>query len=419
MMKKLISIFLLLFGIYILLWFGKKHWKQGYDIQYLVNTENQKFEVREQYQKKSDESQYILEIKINDMMFPFQIFSNEKKEKIVDAVYYYEDKQYQCIYPVWEFDANYDIVCQKDQVIYPYQSISGTDIKLDQFAKAMQEYGYQASQFIDAKNITKSINGISIYDNLIENHTIGFENYKGLYTLNKKNLLREKKLFENDIYQKSIHLFYDKYYIVANYDEKYEFHEFYIINKDTLKGTKIISNTAISLDSYIQGVVDNNIYLLDCSNKKQYRIHLNDKIVTKIGDVENGVQFYQYGKWETRTMYKALKEHNLFRNSQIPNEIDISEYDYFEVVGNYCYLYKLSDSGYLVYRILLTYPSVRYYITTITDFNKIQYLEDYIYWQEKDTIYYYHDSTGIRQVLQNPEFGFNEQLIFGIHEKKQ
>lgn len=415
-MKKLLCLFLALCGIYILLSVCMNHWNDGYTIQYIVNTENKKFEIEEQYQKKTKttSANYTIKIQIDDIVFPIQMLTNEKSKKIITDVYYYEDDNYQCIYPVSKVDMNIDVLCQKEQVIYSYQSLTETNLELDQFVDSVKDVGYDVEQFSDRKSIIKVIDGISIYDNLIEDHTIGFENYKGLYILNKDDLLQEKKIFQNDIYQKSVHLFYDKYYIVADYDEKYEFHEFYVVNMDTLKQTKIVSNTPISLDSYIQGVVEDSIYVLDRTNKKQYRIYLTDKVVAKVGDTEKGVQYYSYGKWETRTMYEILKQDTLFIDSEVPNEIDISSYSGFRVVDRYCYLYEKTDAGYRIYRVLLDTLDVRFYITTISDFKNIQYINDYIYWKEKDSIYYYHDSTGVRQILQNPEFEFNSHLIFGI-----
>ncbi len=415
-MKKLVYIFLLLCVVYFGILFCKNKLGNGHTISYIVNTQNEKFEITEVYHKKTrnQAAGYHLEIQMGDTIFPIQLLSSKERSKIVESVYGFENNQYKCIYPIGSHLSKLDVVCQKDNTIYPYQTIVGIDSEVDSFVATLDSVGYDKTQFMDRRSILKSVKGISIYDNLIQNHRIAIENYKGIYLLDSKDLLREKQLFQNDVYQKSVALFYNNYYIVADYNEKYEFHEFSVINLSNQRVTKIISNQAISLDSYMQGILDNAIYLLDRTNKKQYKIDLSNKIVTKVGDVDSGVQIYDASKWETMTMYDALKQNTYFTPYDLPKEIQ--GYEHIDVTDDYYYGYQLVDGGYGVYRISKQMPTVRYYITTIKDRNQVTYLSDYLYFMDNGCIYYYHDTTGVRLVLQNPEFAFNTGLQFGVYE---
>lgn len=417
-MRKLVYTLMLLCTIYLGILFIKNQWQNGHHISYLVNTQNNKFEIEETYHRKSQKQTagYSLQIRKGNAIFPIYVTAQNEKSKIIESVYSYENDNYQCIFPVGKF-TQIDVLCQNDGTIYPYQSIMGLDKEVDSFVQTLEQKGYNASQFKDRRSILKSISGISIYDNLIENHIIGVEHYKGIYILDSKKLLQNHNLFTNDIYQKSVEVFQDRYYIVADYNQKYDFHEFYVINMTTQKETKIVSNPAISFDSYIQGVVDNAIYLLDRSNKKQYRIHLSEKTVTKIGDTELGVQVYIEGKWKTTTMHDALKQYTHFTIASLPDDIKKAHYVRVDTIENYYYLYEKNEAGYSIYRVQQEVPSIRYFITSISDINQVDYVEDYIYWRDKDAIYYYHDTTGIRTVAQNGEFSFNSNLQFGVYMK--
>ncbi len=415
-MKKLIITFFALCVVYIGIVTIQNQLSNGYHISYIVNTNNQKFEIEETYKhEKNNQANHWFQIKVNNIIFPFQVQIDSKKQKIVKSVYYYEDQDYSCMYPVGEVPLNIDVLCYHDDIIYPYHSMEQVSDNLEKFVNSLEQY--DTTRFLDPRSIVKTQYGISLYNNLVENHMIGMENYKGLVVLNRDQQLTDKKLFTNDIYQKKVHLFYRQYYIVADYNQSYEFHEFLVINMQTMKETKIISNKAISFDSYIQGVVGDSIYLLDRINKCQYEINLSSKSVNKIGDTELGVQVYSNQKWITMTMYDSLKEDIYFKDTVLPYKISTDLYDGYQQVGHYYYLYKKDNDRYIIYRIHDQLPNVRYYIATIDDINQTGYIGDYFYWKDQDSLYYYHDSVGTRIVVRNPEFEFNVDLQFGINTK--
>ncbi len=415
-MKKLLKVLVVLCIIYFSIIWIQRRLVSNLHISYIINTQNEKFEINEIYHKKTDQqAQYWLQIQVHNTIFPIQVSASKGKKKLVEDVYYFENEAYTCIYPIGKNMPSVDILCAQDQTIYPYSSIIGIDSEVDAFASSLQYY--DATQFVDYKNLLKVDHNISIYDSFIENHIIGLENYKGLYVLDSTDLVKEKKLFTNDIYQKSTKIFYQQYYIVADYNENYEFHEFFVINMQTLKETKIISDTPISLNSYIQGMVKDSIYVMDRTNKRQYRIDLSNKTVTKIGEIDSGVQIYKNGVWSKMTMYDALKDDVYFVNTVLPNEISDTLYAFYQQVGNYYYLYQKNENDYTVYRIHEQMPNIRYYITRVSDIHQVSYLGDYFYWKEKDSIYYYHDSIGSRVIVKNPEMEFNSDLQFGIYTK--
>lgn len=117
-------------------------------------------------------------------------------------------------------------------------------------------------------------------------------------------------VFEKDVYNQKLATFTNQYYVVADYDESYNFNKFYII--DLIKRTKdeVASDTKISFDSYIQGSVDGKVYVYDKENKKQYEINTDKKTIALISNANSDVVFYNNG-WTEISIKEALRENIL------------------------------------------------------------------------------------------------------------
>ena len=380
---------------------------------YTVQTQNQVFDIEEVYYPKTKGKDAHYLFKINGI-FPIQVNAISKNKKVIEDVYYYEDEQFQCAYPVGSQLPKIDVLCYQNDIVYPYHLIRGQYSKIDSFVQSLRDYNLEP--FEDEKKVYQEMNGITVYNSLPANHVIGVENYKGIILLNQKKI-QTKSLFRTDQYQKDIEFFYNRYYLVADYNSQFEFHEFYVIDMSTGKEIQIISNDVISMDSYIQGVVDGKIYLLDRNYKKQYQIDISKRKVVKVGDTKRGVLMYVSGKWETDTMLNVLKKEMNFSNESILEKSIQEKYDKCDFVEDYAYCYLKKNFKYEVYRYHKQMPRVGYFITTLNDISKVQYVGDYIYWLDGDYIYYYHDLFGSHVVLKNAEFGFNNQLLFGVYVK--
>ena len=85
-------------------------------------------------------------------------------------------------------------------------------------------------------------------DNIIDNHYLYIENYKGIYLINKEYNVKNITIFKNDLYTNKISILNGKNYITANYNDQYKFHEFKVVNITNGKKSEIISNDDISFD---------------------------------------------------------------------------------------------------------------------------------------------------------------------------
>ena len=67
------------------------------------------------------------------------------------------------------------------------------------------------------------------------------------------------------------------------------------VNKKTIK-----YHSSISFNSYIQGSIDDDVYLFDRNSKKQYRINPKTETIVEVGNEQTGIKYYNLGKWENR-----------------------------------------------------------------------------------------------------------------------
>ena len=81
-------------------------------------------------------------------------------------------------------------------------------------------YDYDVNNYKDSATEVKLSNTQSVYqDNLLENHYIAMETYKGLNLFGASQ--DTVQIFDDDVYTKPISFFTDRYYIVADYTENY------------------------------------------------------------------------------------------------------------------------------------------------------------------------------------------------------
>lgn len=368
---------------------------KGHNINYNIGN----FTISEKF---TANDKYYFKIKSDKIEINFKIKENYNKDKnIIKNIAYEEVEDYKCIMPIYKGKKVItDIMCLKDNIIY-YAGLLNNETIISKFKK----YGYNIEEFQDKAQRLNISNAESIYkENITKNTYLALETYKGLTLFNGKDT--KIKLFENDIYKKPISLFTNKYYIVANYESEYNFKNFYLVNIINGETTTIRSYDEISFDSYIMGEVDNNIYLFDKENKKQYKIDLKYESVETVGD-KNNIKFYD-GKWKTISLQQALNE-KYFTTSK-----DEKGYEKVDKVNGYYYYYK-KENGYKVYRSDEENPKLKTYLFDTSDLN-VTYIKDKIYFR-KDNDFCYYTNKGIKKILTEKELEFNDDISLGIYEK--
>ena len=398
--KTLIIFTLIFFALKFILFLFDK----GHEITYNIGN----FKVKEELETKENNS-YYFELIHEKFKMNFRIFKNyNKAEKVINKIEYKKIDGYQCILPIFKNGQLLtDVMCLKDNDVTYAHNLDNKKIK--DYLKTLKKYGYNLDNYKDQADDIKLSNTQTIYeDNFLENHYIAMETYKGLNLFNGKE--SNVKIFENDVYTKPISYFTGKYYIVADYTDEYTFKIFHVIN--IINGNKIDirSYDDSSFDSYIEGDVNDDIYLFDKDASKQYKISIKNESVELFHD-KNNLQTYN-GKWQDMSLTEALNGKTF--NNYYTN--DIKGYDKVDKVGKYYYMYKKENDYYNVYQADIKNKKQKTYLFKTTDLNSVIYLEDAIYYLNGST-FYYHYNYGERKVITNTELEFNKDLSFGVYKK--
>lgn len=414
-MKKLLGMLIALFIIYLGIQFIFDLFSKGHDDEYEIKNQNIVFKVKEI--SNFVDNNYYFEISGGTNIFKFQVYNNFNKDKnVIEKIEYFEDDKYECVLPIFKNDKVItDMMCINNGVTYYYHDIKSNDQQLDEFISTINYY--DINKYIDGA-ISTNIENIDVYkQNLISNHYIGITNYKGIYNIssNFNSVVYNISLFNKDIYNQKLGTFIYKYYVVADYNKDFEFNEINVIDLVNLSTNKINSDTAISLDGYIQGVIDNKIYLFDKDRQYQYEINMNNKTVVK--NSKDNIKYYNSGNFTTMTLKEANEELKF-----VYDEINYqnNEYERIDRVGNetgYYYLYKNNGNGYNVYRINIQDNEGLTYLFETNTIDNVFYIDNYVYFINNSIVQVYSDTFGIKNLVKYKELEFNKNIIFNVYSK--
>lgn len=402
-MKYLLKTLVIFIIIFLVLKLVLYLFDEGHTVSYSIGN----FTISEELNTK-DNNNYYFELTHEDFQINFQINNDYgKAEKVITNIEYQNVDGYDCILPIFKNgDILTDVMCLKDNEITYANDLDNSAIKdyLDTL-----DNGYNIDNYQDNASETKLSNTQTIYkDNFLENHYIAMETYKGLSLFGGNETTVQ--IFEEDVYTKPLSIFTDKYYIVADYTENYNFTYFYAVNIINGNIINIRSYDDISFDSYIAGAVGTDVYLFDKETNTQYKIDIEKESVEQFHDKDH-LQTYN-GTWEDISLSEALE--GVTFNNYYTDEID--GYDKVDKVDNYYYLYEKDDNHYNVYRADVQNSNIRTYLFETTDIDSVIYLEDSVYYVNGNTLYYYYNF-GNRKVITNTELEFNSDISFGVYKR--
>lgn len=414
-MKKMFGLLLILligyFGFQLLFRFVDK----GHIEEYEITTNNQVFNIKEIYTVNTEEdNNYYLEIKVNDEIFDIQIYDNlNMAKRIVTDIYYYSG-DYKCIIPVINKEKYGNVICKSGDTYYNYEDIKGRNSSLDLFVKELN------LNMVENKELSTK-NKITIYDNLLDNHYIALETYKGITTINKKNIstIVDINLFEKDIYTKDISCFIDKYYLVADYNKQTKFNEFKLVDITNNKIKTIKYDYDISLDSYILGTYQNKVYLFDNNSKKEYEIDIKKETVIEVGNTNIGIKILINGNFENINAYTVYQNKTKFTPYEVSYTFNNQNYDLVLKVGKeksgYYYIFEKNGNKYKVYRSNIQNGLNKTYLFE-TDNTNLLYSKDSVYYLDGKYLKRY-DNNGNRIILEYSELEFNHNIKIGLFNK--
>ena len=404
-MKKIVKNTLLILVAILILEFVVFIFKSYHETDYKIVNKDESFNVFEVY--KNNKYYFKVNYKKKDYYFSYdnKFF---KAKKVLKNIIYYEKDDLSCIYPVFKNDRQLNIICNLDDKLYTY---SYYEEGLKDMITLIDNNGYDISRFSDnAKPISYDSN--TVYkDNILDNTYIYVWKYNGFYTLNNKKLAK-LNLFKEDTYTNSLGVSTFKYYVMPNYDQKYEYNSFYIINMTNNKIRNIIlkKKKVISSDYYINGVVNDKIYIFDSDKLKQYVINPKKGKIEETVNSENKGLYYD-GEFKRINIYDFKEEKKIFKEDiKLPDKIKDKE-----VIGSYFdnYYYK-EDNDIILYNETLEKVI---YLFKIDSKDSILINKDTIYYIDNNTLYYFNINTNSKKVITYDELLFNKVNRYFVYSK--
>lgn len=231
----------------------------------------------------------------------------------------------------------------------------------------------------------------------IENYFL-YQDIKDLYLWSYKkfiyfedNKLKEIKLFDKDIYEIPLATKINEYIIVPDYEQEYSFNSVYIINTTNNKVDKWKLKYDISFDSYVLGINDKSLFILDKKENIEYELVPHKKKMRIVATKNKQATVYNYGEIEKVPTKQLVNSEYSFK---------YKTFYHYSLIDNQLYLSYLDSS-------LKTKVSNQK-IRTIIATNK-----DEIYYLVDNTLFKYSLKNGEQKLISYSDWEFNYQnLIF-------
>jgi len=415
-MKKLFYMLVILFLLYLGIQFCFTLFSKGNENEYVITDGNRDFNVYENSYFIGNKNTYSFVLKA-DNTFNFQIdYDYNKLSQVLIDIKYYKDNIYECILPIFRNNLILmDMMCYSDNRFSYYYSLKGNNKNLDNFVLQLDDYNI--SQFTSASKM-EGIEGVNVYkDNLIKDHYIGVNNYRGIFDIsdNFNSIVYNISLYNKHVDNPILSAYVDQYFISADYDKDVSFTKFNIVNLVKLRTDEIMYDDLISFNSYVQGVVDGKVYIYDKDNQIQYEINVANKtIVPYTGNI---IKYYKNGSWTTMSLEDANKEVKFTYNI---NDLVDNNYERIDKIGDevgYYYLYKRNGNVYDVYRRDIQNKEALIYLFSTKSIDNIYYLDDYVYFTNGSKIQVYNNLFGVRNLVDYTALNTNNNFKINVYSK--
>lgn len=407
-MKKLTKLIICIFLLFLILEFLLFLFKTNHEVTYEIKDNKKIYKIEETYKKDF----YYLKIIYKNNNYTIEVPNNfHKRKKITKKIYTYKTKDIICIYPALKNkDNNSNIICSNSKTSSSY---SYNKEKLTNFVKKLKKEGYTSPSWKKQSNKQLKKGTIRAYPNRInENTYIYIYKYNGFYTVTN-NDIGIINLFENDSYNNKLGFYIDKYYVIPNYDEKYDYNTLYRIDMSKNKIKKIKLKKSISTDSYLNGIIDKEAYIFDKDELTQYKINPKKKKVIEVGNKEDKVLTYnlKFSKTDVYTLrdseikFKTINDHiKIIKNIKSINYIEKNNEDYY---------YQAKDNNVYYYNDI-TKLKVLLFNKKISDFKLIN---NTLYFISNKAMYSYNFKEGLKKIIVYNELSFNPENRIAIYEK--
>src|SRR5574344_748566 len=221
---------------------------------YTKNYQVDNYSIQEQYNKQKKE--YYFNINNDKLHFEYYIESNYHiARKLIKSIKEYTDNKYVCI-TLSINNISTIHLCNNGITNIDYHLVDD---------EMLNNLSIKAN---DSVTPTSNDN-INIFNLVNKKYLIwNYHNFKYISSTESKDI----NIFNTDYYNISLAKVIGDYLIILNYDQVYEFNEFILINLKNLKTKTWKIKYDISLDSYVLGIHDKSLFLVDKNSKIEYEL---------------------------------------------------------------------------------------------------------------------------------------------------
>ena len=241
--------------------------------------------------------------------------------------------------------------------------------------KQNDSYVAYYSDEINENELKDTYNNIEIYDLLGNIYLVW--NYHGFYYIND-NKITSINLFATDTYSPFLLTKIKDQLFIADYDTKYDFNKYYLLNFKDAKFKEYTIERKLSVDSYILGQYKNSVYLFDPKEEQEYEINIKKGRIYKTSPkvlVDN--------VWE-----KTTEDSLLYKKT--------------EFVKNELFKFVLEDK-----KLYYVQGDIKVKVSNLNVDTIIEYGDDYVFFIANGVIYYFNLSSGATRIMRYSEWNFN------------
>ena len=404
-MKNLIKIIFIIVIVFITMSVFKL-FKNEHKVTYKIDN----YSIKEHFYKKNN---HYNDITINDKNNTYIYTLNKylgKKKKIIKDIKTYKSKNLVCIVPIYKKDITNNIYCSlnKKQVSASYlQSISNLDF--NKIVKKAKKYKLNLVKNNDNKTVYKQL---EVYKkNITDDHIYFIWNYKGIYIVSN-NEIKYKKIVNHDLYDNVMDCVVDDYYVIFDNSSVNGIENvyYYDINKDKVNRFKL--KTKLTKNTYINGVIDNLIYVTDRKQKKEYTINIKNKSIVEVDNDQTNYIVYDNGTKKELTKSDYFMQDKFFNNNLISDSKVTSSK---ELKKEYNYYYFIEENR--VYKALDTNKKDKILLVELDNITDWLIRDREIILLRDGTLYSYTDDFGLRKILTTNELRYNYKNIYDFWKK--
>ena len=378
----------------------------------LIASDQSEYSISEEYQKKDDRHYYSFVIENKDNKKKHYVTSIEdnfkKDERLITDIKYYKNDNLECIFPIYKKDRVYDVSCLLDgKQVSTYYLLEN---EKDLFSYMIEKFGkfdYDKKFYEISDNVVKKKQVEAYFENIPDNYIIPIWNYRGIYLL-KDGEIQNLTFLNSDYYENTLSSVVGNYYITVNTDDenkKLNYNQFIIY--DMVDDKKSVVEMEISQSSYFNGIYQNQLYITDQKNEKQYALNPANGKMEELNDTYE-IENNNRRKTDDSIFHSRVVDDMIVKNDKIT---DLYHTKRIKKDNDNYYFITEDNSMYRVIQNDYKHPVL---IGNFQDILEWQVHDDGVSFIDGDTLYLYTDFMGLKPVVRNMEFSYNYENIYNF-----